>query len=522
MLTVKQRAMKKIAKITLVLLLMIGIGLSCTKKFEEMNTSPNSPTDVPAINTFTGVCVSGPTNWLGGWIQHTYLGCWSQQWTKIQYIDEDKYLVRPSDMDGFFNSHYSTCLKNLRIVLDKTADYESTTTDLTDDGLHAAGMILTAWNYAQLTDVFGDVPYFHAIEGFSATGDLTPAYDPQEQIYKSIIDTVLVKANDILKAIDASPLPTKNFGAGDVIYGGDPAKWRKFSNSLRLRLLNRASDAWTDADARIQAMLSDEGSWPIMTSNDDNCKLDFPGAAPYKNPIYNTLFSRTDQGISQTAVDFMKLRNDPRLPVFAQPRAEDGDYVGQQNGAARQPPMAKRSLLGVAIAYTANAPLMILQYAEVKFYIAEYMARKNQNAKATYEEGIQASFDLWGVGAGADAYLAGEHVAYNQAKAIELITEQKWMAIFGQGVEAFAEIRRTHTPARIFQYELEATEFPGRGLPVRMAYSTAEESYNGKNLVEAKTRQGIESIDGSMFGARVWWDTKMQPVPTVKDPQKDY
>ena len=64
-------------------------------------------------------------------------------------------------------------------------------------------------------------------------------------------------------------------------------------------------------------------------------------------------------------------------------------------------------LLGLAIAYTADAPLYILQYSEVKFYIAEYMARKNENAKA-----------------------------------IELITEQKWMAIFGQGVEAFAEIRR--------------------------------------------------------------------------------
>lgn len=516
MLTVKQRAMKKIAKTTLILLLTLGIGISCTKNFEEMNTSPNSPTDVPAINTFTGVCVSSPTNWLGGWIQHTYLGCWSQQWTKIQYIDEDKYLVRPSDMDGFFNTTYTTSLKNLQIVLDKTADFATTSTDFRDDGLHAAAMVLVAWNYSMLTDVFGDVPYFHAIEGFSATGDLTPVYDPQEQIYKSLIDTLLPKANEILAG------SIENFGAGDVIYGGDPAKWRKFCNSLRLRLLNRASDAWADADTKIHDMLGNPTKWPIMASNDDNCKLDFPGAAPYKNPIYNTLFSRTDQGISQTAVDFMKKRSDPRLPVFAQPRAEDGDYVGQQNGAARQPPMAKRSLLGTAIAYTANAPVIILQYAEVKFYIAEHMARKSENAKAEYEEAIKASLDLWGVGSAADAYLAGENVAYSQAKAIELITEQKWMAIFGQGVEAYAEIRRTHTPKRIFEYELEATVFPGRGLPVRMGYSTAEQSYNGKNLIAAKDRQGVENTDGGMFGARVWWDTKMQPIPTVKDPQKDY
>jgi len=377
-------------------------------------------------------------------------------------------------------------------------------------------LVLTAWNYSQLTDCFGDVPYFNAVQGFEADGDLTPAYDPQELIYKSLIDTVLVRANDILAGTN------ENFGAGDVIYGGDPGLWRKFANSLRLRLLNRASDAWTQADAKIQEMLADPAKWPLISSNDETAKLAYPGAAPYKNPIYNTLFTRTDQGISQTSVDFMKKRNDPRLPVFAQPRSLDGDFVGQQNGAARQPPIPKRSLLGVAIAYAPDAPLFLLQYCEVEFFIAEHKARTGGNGQANYEAGIRASLDYWGVGADADAYIAGADVAYNSSKAIQLITEQKWMAIFGQGVEAYAEIRRTHTPSRIFEYELEATEYPGRGLPLRLAYSPAEESYNGKNLNEAKTRQGIESIDNGMFGARVWWDVKPNPIPTVKDPQIDY
>ena len=508
--------MKKIAKISLIFLFTLGLGLSCTKNFEEMNTSPNSPTDVPAINVFTNAEVNTVGRWLGGWIQHTYLGCWSQQWTKIQYIDEDKYQLRAAQMDDFFGGPYGNCLKNLKIVLNKTADYATTTDDFRDDALHAAAMILTAWEYAQLTDCFGDVPYFNAIQGFEADGDLTPAYDSQELIYKSLIDTVLVKANEILTGAN------ENFGSGDQIYGGDPALWRKFGNSLRMRLLTRASDAWSQADEKIHAMLTDAATWPVMTSNDDNAKLVYPGEAPYKNPIYNTLFTRTDQGISQTSVDFMKLRNDPRLPVFAQPRSLDGEFVGQQNGAARQPPIPKRSLLGIAIAYAPDAALNILQYSEVEFYIAEHKVREGENGKVNYENGIKASLDYWGVGDGADDYLAGTKVAYDQSKAIELITEQKWIAIFGQGVEAFAEIRRTHTPSRIFEYELEATEYPGRGLPLRLAYSPAEESYNGKNLNEAKTRQGIESIDNGMFGAMVWWDTKMHPISSVKDPQIDY
>ena len=147
---------------------------------------------------------------------------------------------------------------------------------------------------------------------------------------------------------------------------------------------------------------------------------------------------------------------------------------------------------------------------------------RKESGKDNYENGIRASLEYWGVGDAADAYLQESNVAYDAGKAITLITEQKWMAIFGQGVEAYAEIRRTHTPSRIFEYELEATEYPGRGLPVRLAYSPAEESYNGKNLNEAKTRQGIEAVDNGMFGARVWWDVKPNPIPTVKDPQIDY
>jgi len=505
--------MKSISKIGLMLLLLVGLGISCTKNFEEMNTNPNSPTDVPALNIFTNVCQQAADNWLGGWIQHTYLGCWAQHWAKIQYIDEDKYQVRAGQPDGWFNMAY-IYNKNLMIVMDKTANYAETATQ-DDDGLYAAALVLSVWNWSQLTDCFGDVPYSEALQGFEADGDLTPAYDTQESIYKDLINNKLVEANNILKDLSL------NFGAGDLYFGGDPVKWRKFSNSLRLRLLNRASEAWSEADAKIAEMLGNPALYPLMESNADNAKLAYPGALPYRNPIFNTLYTRTDQGISQTAVNFMKDRNDPRLPVFAQPRAKDGTYVGHQNGAASDPGVANRSLLGIRIAYTPAAPVFLMQYAEVEFYKAEYYARKGGNAKAHYELGIRASLDNWGVGANADAYLAEEKVAFNASKAVELITEQKWMAIFGQGVEAFAEVRRTHTPSRIFEFELEATEYPGRGLPIRLPYSDAEQSANGISLNEAIARQGVEHVDNGMFGTRVWWDVRPNPIPTVKDPQDD-
>lgn len=490
---------------------MVGLGLSCTENFEEMNKNPNAPTDVPAMNIFTNVEINSVNNWLGGWIQHTYLGCWAQQWAKVQYIDEDKYQVRAGQQDGMFNANY-TYQKNLKIVMDKTADYADTETT-EDDLLHAAAMVLSTWNWMQTTDVFGDIPYTESLGGFEADGSLTPVYDTQESIYMDMINNTLPAANTILGS------SSQGFGSGDVIYGGDPGQWQKFTNSLRLRMLTRVSEAYGDADAKITEMLGDPAKWPLMASNDDNCTLTYPGVLPYRNPIYNTLYTRTDQAISQTAVNFMKDRDDPRLPVFAQPRGLDGEYKGQQNGAANDPGINNRSLLGIAIAYTSDAPIYLLQYAEVEFFIAEHLARVGGDAQSHYEAGIRASMDLWGVGDASDAYLAHTLVAFDAANAVELITEQKWMAIFGQGVEAFAEVRRTHTPSRIFEYELEGSEYPGLGLPIRFPYSDGEQSENGINLQDAKSRQNIQSVNDGMFGARVWWDVRVNPIPTETDPQ---
>src|SRR4030042_2640561 len=140
----------KTQKVILGLFLAVGLLSSCTKGFEELNTSPNSPVDVPAINIFTNAVNSSVGLELGDWIQHTYLGVWCQQWCKVQYIDEDRYM--PRDMSGYFNGPYSGGIKNLTIVIEKSKDPKKG-----DPKLLAAAKILRAWNYMYLTDLFGDV-----------------------------------------------------------------------------------------------------------------------------------------------------------------------------------------------------------------------------------------------------------------------------------------------------------------------------------------------------------------------------
>lgn len=552
--------MKKILKDIKVILLTVLIFAAgaCTEDFEEMNTNPNSPVDVPAINIFTNTLVGHMGYEMGGWIQHTYLGCWSQQWTKVQYIDEDKYQIR--DMTGDFEGRYTGNLLDLTIVINKATEEEN-------NELLAAAKIWRALIFSFLTDGWGDIPYTEALQGLELEGTITPKYDTQESVYNALL-AELEEANNLLTS------SSLNFGSGDVIFGGDPMKWKKFGNSLRLRLLNRAAGtpwsftydmvgtgafttnagpaAMSDADAKIAEILGNSTANPIMTSNDDNVMLAYPGL-PYRNPIFNTLFSRTDQGIAQTIVDFLNDRNDPRVHIYAQPtpkslEAGAPEYNGHQNGLAHAAAVFQNvSLLGTQIAYNENAPVYAMCLDEVEFIQAEYYMRKGDDgmAKQHYEAGIAASMERWGCVDGGTVtastkddgalsytydvsyadYLAHPLVAWggNTGEKFQKIIEQKWAGMFGQGVQAWHEVRRTGFPARVFEYELEDDYTPDMGMPVRIHYSYLEQTYNGANLDEAKARQNIEDLYDGMYStngtsSQMWWHTRKNPIPTEIDP----
>ncbi len=566
--------MKDLIKLKIIILGLFSIVAllsSCTKDFESMNQNPNYPSTVAAIDIFTNAeqssigGISRGGGQLGGWIQHTYLGPWSQQWCKVQYIDEDRYM--PRDMSPYFQDPYTNELKNLSIVITKAASEKN-------ESLVAAAKVMRAWVFMFLTDIWGDVPYTDALKGLEATGTLTPKYDTQASIYADLL-VQLEEANVALTGA------TNNLGSGDLLYGGDPTLWRKFANSLKLRLLNRAAGtpwsftynmvggtqvtttpgaaALATADAQIGAILADPSKYPIFESNEDNAQLSFPGL-PYRNPIFNTLYTRTDQGISETLVDWLKARTDPRLHIYAQPTPnsvaadivlpyDSLQYVGFQNGrgitSASFPAI---SLLGTQIAYTEKAPLYVLCYDEQEFTIAEYNKRIGNDAAAknAYENGITSSMERrglndagivypsWGkttitvskTGYPVDyaAYLAEPNVAWGgtDVQKFQKICEQRWAAMYGEGVQAYSEIRRTGFPERIFEYELQKAYYPNLGLPIRLQYALSENTNNTNNLAEAKLSQNIELTNEGMFStvgisSQVWWNTRKNPIPTVTD-----
>jgi hypothetical protein len=263
-----------------------------------------------------------------------------------------------------------------------------------------------------------------------------------------------------------------------------------------------------------------------------------------------------DQAVSETMVDWLKARTDPRLHIFAQPTPNSVatpplKYVGWQNGREKTAAdFPNISLLGTQVAYYETAPAYVLCYDEVQFIKAEYYKRKGNDAaaKTAYEAGIAASMERWGLADGSSVYpswgtksvttgstgfavnyatyLANSLVAWGgtDAHKFQLICEQRWAAIFGQGVQAYCEIRRTGFPERIFEYELAGVYAPyaNLGLPIRVQYALSEDTYNTNNVSSARTAQKIEAINEGMFStngitSQMWWHTRKNPIPTQPD-----
>jgi hypothetical protein len=441
---------------------------------------------------------------------------------EVQYPDEDRYdRIRASDTQNLFQGitgAYATSLEDFRQVIKKGESF-------TSPAVWAPASIMQQWEFGYITDNWGDVPYSQALAGDSAGGAVLPAYDAQKDIYAGMF-AKLAAASTAL----ATP-GRENLGGADPIYGGSATAWRKFANSLRARYAMRVVNADPAlANTQLTAALNAAGG--VFTSNDDIAKLDWPGDGVFNNSWSDNFQTRDDNRMSKTFIDILVARNDPRLPVFAQPtedfvNGEPGaaEYAGQPNGldaATAGTYFTSTSRPGAAFYPGATAygtfggsgashPSYLMTYAELLFIKAEAAERGMAGltpgqAKGFYDAAITASLNQWGITGSAEvaAYLADPNVAYAGGTAgLKQIAIQKWIALYTDGGQAWFEWRRTCQPSiapgpdAIFNY-----------VPRRLEYPTGEISVNGDNVNAAKARQGADAMS-----TRVWWD-KANVAPT--------
>ena len=462
--------MKKI----LLLLISLVLAVSCTEDFETININPNYPASAQPELLLPGVQREMAYNWGNqGWEEGFTV---VQYGARLQFTSGDTYNWSPSG-DPYDNAYAS--LRDVENIIRDTETNEEA------QNYYGVALVMKSWIYSYVTDAYGDVPYSEATSGIE-DGNVTPAFDAQSSIYAGILadletaNTVLTGAGNI---------------SGDIIYNGDIEKWRKFANSLRLRLLMRISDVDNaTAVAGMAQITGNPSAYPIFESNEDM--------------------------------------------AFAEWNS-DNDYVGMPNGLDDEAALGYSpsgnpdesgsnfiSRLGILLACRACNPeqasatashTIIMSYSELQFILAEAAERgfiSSGDAAMYYENGIRASFAYYTerVAAGGwsdianamqatdlEAYVGQDAVALTAATDDNLakIALQKWISLFYTGFEGWSEWRRTGMPEVI-----PGPDAVNDGMvPVRFQYPNSVKSTNSENYNAAVQSMGTDDIN-----TKLWWD----------------
>ena len=495
--------MKKIFKLNIILVLGLLIGVvSCTKDFEEMNINPNEPADAPSTNILAHSLRYVGDVFYDDWQGMNNFLSYGGQVTKIQYVDEARYEYRNSTVNNAWRDYYNT-LMDQEVIIKKSVAEQT-------PNMQAVAMTLKYMLFQMATDQWKAIPYSEALRG--EEGITNPVYDDQPAIYDGII-TGLHVAADLYNAGG-----TDDLGSGDILYNGDFGKWQRFCNSLRLRVAMRISNVDAEhnnarAKGIVDDIMANAAAYPLMGSNDDNAFMYWPGAAPYKEPWQENSETRDDHGMCNVLIDWFKMYNDPRLPVYAFPGYEDettgdpvytGNFPGAIDGTFR---MDTISRIGARFRDDPMGFTPFMRYSEVLFFLAEAALNWNnvgQPAEDLYNAGIMASMEENGIAqADIDTYMAQAGVVWpdNTPEQYTQIYEQKWCAIFKQGQEVWAEARRTDVP---FMDPAPGSPFAGHNRqPFRYPYCVNEFNLNNANL-----SQKTGGIVDHFWGQQMWWDTR--------------
>jgi len=465
----------------------------CTGDFVEINTNPNESAKV------------APQSLLGPTIYKTIVANLNRNLrvnnelmqvtvTTNNNLEFHRYEVRATETEYMWRSWYVE-LTNMRDIYRSAAIGQQ-------EGYRAyqgVSLVLDVWVSSLLTDMYGDVPYFESNLGHHEL-NTTPVYDRQIDIYRDMF-LKLEQANQLLTD---NVIPVAH-ASMDPLFAGNTAKWRKFSNSLYLRLLLRVSHKpELDATLKIKEILETKTSeYPIMSSHDDSAILYFTSQEPYINPYLNArpIDFNGNKGYADFFIENLLELGDPRLKLWAtQPTL--GVYMGMQSGYSRgQVPEQQSTLLPALM----SSPLLgnILNYAELQFILAECALRgfTNQDANTLYNNGVTASIEMWGESV-PTGYFDNPKVGFlptdSNTELLEKVHLQKYFALVFTDFQQWYEYRRTKL--------LDLGRYIGPGLlnggkmPVRMTYPLITQALNKANYDEASARMG-----GNTPNALMWW-----------------
>ncbi|MGX5820160.1 SusD/RagB family nutrient-binding outer membrane lipoprotein [Chitinophaga lutea] len=484
---------------------------SCTKDFKDINTDPNKSTSARPSQLLAPALVSILTT---NQLRNRNLNNELMQ-VSVDMSDQDgrvfRYEVRGTWADYTYNNWY-TALTNLKMI-----DSLSRKTGLINPSYQGISYVLQAWVYSMLTDTYGDVPFTESNKGLE--GIMEPKFDSQKDVYFGIFK--MLDSANVLLAKDEK-MDENN---GDPIYNGSVSRWRKFGNSLYLRLLLRISGKAEVQDqvvAKFKEIAETPSKFPIMTTIDESAILRWTGVGPYTSPLLSVREQDFRQpGVAEFFLNTLSAWGDPRIDQTQSGFTSynrfciatyNGGLVGVPSGYLPGDGGVKKSYF-----YSINqtpAPTLqndqmtgqILTYGEVRLILAEAAAKGFISSKASdhYRLGVEASIKQW-LGTNwknktVDQYLIDADMAWSDAdpleEKMEMIHKQKYYTLFLCDMQQWFEYRRTGHPI--------LPKGPGLQnngeMPARLNYPVYVQSTNPTNYKLAVAAQGPDNIN-----TKVWW-----------------
>jgi hypothetical protein len=474
---------------------------SCSKELQRVNINPNN-LESPDANTMLSNTIvteffnDASTAWtLGnGYCQYaTFSQSYYNPSARYSPVTNSPYWTAYYEAARDANTLYGIGVKN------------------GNAWLQALALTLRSYAFAQLTELWGDIPFTKALQG--AAGSYTPAYDNQQTVYTDATLGILPslrRADSLLKA-NTSP----EILGGDLLYNLNMTSWRRFINALRLRYLLRVSSKM-DPSAEMQAIVSDG---TLMQNAGQSAVLNLPTTTPYDFPsltersgdfaikymntlLYNTFvntgdsariqayFIKDQSSASQTGFDFsyyggMPLVVDATATQVAAASNFNGSFVSGAN---------KNLIKARVITYAEQE--LILAEAAVKGFIGG-------DAQTYYNNGVNGAFAEIGItDATGSNYLGHAGVAFDNsttAAALQQIITQKWLVNINNGFEGWIEFRRTGYPALV---PGGSANLNNGAIPTRFLYPTDEVTINAKNY---KTE--VANMGGSEITTyKAWWE----------------
>jgi len=517
--------MKKITYQILGLLFVLGTTLSsCDKGFEEINTDPinilsTTPDKLlaPALVNTLSAGMSRNRSFNNELMQVT-----------VSLSDGDgtvfRYEYRRTWSDYLWNSWYVQ-LNNFKDIYILAKQPENLNTSY-----QGISLICQAWVASMLTDTYGDVPFKEAGEG--KNGKLEPVFDRQKDIYLDLFNK-LEEANTLLgKGQEITAL-------GDPVYKGDVSKWRKFGNSLYLRLLMRVSgksEVAAMSIAKIKEILDTKASdYPVINSNAESAVLKWSGqggSGPYVNPYYNGVRAQDFRApsICKFFIDHLRDWQDPRIDISTYGTGGvnrlginpgSTGFSGVPSGYAIGTNLNRLSYFYsydqlISDVAVGNKSLqqsattgILLNYAELQFIRSEAALKgwTSASAEEHYNKGIAAAINYWVPAFSADPSSAAFNkyvteadinwdASLNTEGKMEQIHLQKYYALFLVDMQQWFEYRRTGHPVLPKGAGLRNNGV----MPARMSYPVYVQSANPTNYKLALSAQGADEIS-----TNVWW-----------------